>query len=414
MSQPDRPQMSRRRLLASGGAAGALGLAGAGGFLAGRRPGQAPGSDTHPATAGDTGGLVPFYGAHQAGVQTAQQHNAAFAAFTLSKPTDREAAGRMMRLVTDDAARLTQARPALNDQEPELADRPARLSITFGFGGSFFDKLQLAKTRPAGLVELPAYDIDRLDPQFGGGDLLVQVCADDQLVLSHALRQVTKTLRAFAKPAWTQLGFVDGSAIGAGRRPRNLMGQIDGTENPVADSADFSNVVFSSGSPPWFAGGTTLVLRRIAMILNTWDELDRPAKELAVGRRLSDGAPLTGKQEFDRLDLSARDNSGLPVIPPFAHTARAHPRNGIDRFLRRPYNYLLPTPSRIPDSKEASDSGLLFAAYQADIRTQYLPVQARLAEQDLLNTWTVPIGSATFALPPGCAPGGFIGEGILT
>ena len=31
----------------------------------------------------------------------------------------------------------------------------------------------------------------------------------------------------------------------------------------------------------------------------------------------------------------------------------------------------------------------------------------------MLNTWTVPIGSAVFAIPPGCEEGGFIGDGLF-
>ncbi|SNQ49443.1 hypothetical protein FRACA_3300004 [Frankia canadensis] len=36
-----------------------------------------------------------------------------------------------------------------------------------------------------------------------------------------------------------------------------------------------------------------------------------------------------------------------------------------------------------------------------------------LAELDLLNEWVTPIGSAVFAIPPGCAAGGFVGETLL-
>ena len=32
----------------------------------------------------------------------------------------------------------------------------------------------------------------------------------------------------------------------------------------------------------------------------------------------------------------------------------------------------------------------------------------------MLNTWTVPIGSAVFAIPPGCESGGFIGDVLFT
>ena len=58
-------------------------------------------------------------------------------------------------------------------------------------------------------------------------------------------------------------------------------------------------------------------------------------------------------------------------------------------------------------------SGLIFAAFQADVDAQFVPMQQRLAELDLLNEWTIPIGSAVFAVPPGCAEGGFVGETLL-
>ena len=56
------------------------------------------------------------------------------------------------------------------------------------------------------------------------------------------------------------------------------------------------------------------------------------------------------------------------------------------------------------------EHGLIFASYQADLAAQFLPIQARLAEFDLLNFWTTPIGSAVFAIPPGCAEGGTLGD----
>ena len=54
----------------------------------------------------------------------------------------------MMRLLTDDARRLTSGNGALADTEPHLAEFPARLTITFGFGPGLFDKAGLEKQRP--------------------------------------------------------------------------------------------------------------------------------------------------------------------------------------------------------------------------------------------------------------------------
>jgi dye decolorizing peroxidase len=78
-------------------------------------------------------------------------------------------------------------------------------------------------------------------------------------------------------------------------------------------------------------------------------------------------------------------------------------------MLRRGYSYDDPPTA----DGEISDSGLIFISFQADIGRQFLPVQKRLAELDLLNTWTTPIGSAVFAIPPGVEQGDWIGSTLL-
>ena len=158
---------------------------------------------------------------------------------------------------------------------------------------------------------------------------------------------------------------------------------------------------------PWLAGGTQMVLRRIRMELDTWDELDRSSKELAIGRRLDNGAPLTGQHETDPVDVTAMRN-GIRVIPPNSHVALAHPQQPGERFLRRPYNYDDP-----PTAGETSDSGLIFVTFQRDIDRQFVPVQRRLAEFDAMNRWITPIGSAVYVIPPGVQPGRYLGIQLL-
>lgn len=41
-------------------------------------------------------------------------------------------------------------------------------------------------------------------------------------------------------------------------------------------------------------------------------------------------------------------------------------------------------------------------------------MQARLAELDLLNQWTTPIGSAVFAVPRGIREGEFLAQDLFT
>jgi dye decolorizing peroxidase len=359
-------------------------------------------------TSSSSSDKVPFYGVHQAGIETPLQAYVTYLGWNLKPGSARVDAQRMMTLLTDDASRLTQGEPALPDNDPYLATNPARLTVTFGFGPGFFSKLGLSAQQPVGFAELPSFSIDQLRPEFSGGDLLIQIGSDDPLTLSHAVRQLTRTARSFAEIIWSQNGFTQDPAVAlSGQTGRNLFGQVDGTINPRS-TEEYAAQVWSSGQPAWFAGGSQMVLRRIEMNLDTWDQLDEGGKELAVGRKLSNGAPLTGAQEFDPPDLSATTEAGLPVIASFAHMRRAMPTNPEEKFLRRPVNY-----DEGLHADGRSNVGQLFAAYMANIEKQYIPVQQRLADLDLMNTWTTPIGSAVFALPPGCQPGGYIGEGLL-
>jgi dye decolorizing peroxidase len=397
--------LSRRGFLVSAGAVTGVAAVGVGtGYSYARE--QA----AQKAASGELGKqTVPFYGKHQAGIETPPQAYGTFLGWNLKPGTDRDSAIRMMSLLTDDAARLTQGKPALPDNDPYLALNPARLTATFGFGPGFFSKLGLESMLPVGFTELPAFSIDRLQPEYSGGDLVIQIGSDDPLTLSHAVRQLTRTARSFATIEWSQSGFTSTPGVKPdGQTGRNLFGQVDGTVNPRTRE-EFDAQVWAGGSPSWFDGGTSLVLRRVAMNLDTWDKLDEGSKELSVGRKLSNGAPLTGANEFDAPDLAAKSENGLPIIPSFAHLRRARTDDLTQRFLRRPLNY-----DEGINADGSPNVGLLFAAYMANVSHQFVPVQQRLADLDLLNTWTTPIGSAVFALPPGTQPGGFIGEGLLS
>ncbi|MGX6601015.1 Dyp-type peroxidase [Micromonosporaceae bacterium Da 78-11] len=387
--------LDRRGLLTGGALAGVGAAAGAGAMAANREPtGGRPGGDVGS-------GTVAFHGPRQAGVVTDPPAHAAFVALTLPAGTDRRALGRMMRLLSDDAARLTQGRPALGDTDAALAVLPARLTVTFGFGPGLYRAAGAADRRPASVADLPAFRTDRLEPRWSGGDLLLQICADDPLTVAHAQRMLIKDARPFAAVRWVQTGFRRSPGVQAPAcTQRNVLGQLDGTANPrdaVLDAAVWAP-----------DDSSTLVVRRIRAEIEKWDLLSIADKENAVGRRMDTGAPFTGVDEHDEPDFTALDPDGLPVMPDYAHVTRAHVSDPTLKILRRPYNY-----DGAPNAAGQPDSGLIFAAYQADIARQYLPIQQRLAEKDLLNEWITPIGSAVFAIAPGCAEGGWIGEQVL-
>ena len=91
-----------------------------------------------------------------------------------------------------------------------------------------------------------------------------------------------------------------------------------------------------------------------------------------------------------------------------------------ERILRRGYNYdeSVFNASGFSEHRQISggisDAGLIFVAYQADPVAQFVPIQKRLEQLDMLNTWTVPVGSAVFAIPAGVREeGGYIGESLF-
>ncbi len=394
----DSRAISRRGLFGVAGlaAAGATALAAAAPAAASAADGPADGSLGRE--------TVPFHGRHQAGVTAADQAHETLVALDLREGVDRDALRRMMRLLSDDAARLAAGRAALADIEPELADAPSRLAFGFGFGPGLV--AAAGGVAPEWLAPLPAFGIDRLDPAICGGDLLLQVAGDDPLVIAHATRMLLKDAVRFATVRWRQRGYRRArGTVPDGTTMRNLFGQIDGTAGPHPGDADFDEAVWIADG--WLAGGTSTVVRRIAMDLDDWDLLGRADREHAVGRRLDTGAPVTGAEEHDEPDLAAVDALGFPAIKPWAHIRRAR-GEGAERIARRSFSY-----DDGPLAPEDTGVGLVFIAHQADPLRQFVPIQRRLDELDLLNRWTIPVGSAVFAMPPGCDRGGYIGETLL-
>ena len=411
--QPPIPRGVRRRDVLVGGGGAALGvLATWAGLRADGTPtdeGAAASDTSGPATAADYRGNLtePWQGEHQAGIVTAPQGFLTLTAYDLADHVDSLRLERLLRIWTDGISRLAAGRPGLTDTEPELAAHPARLTVTVGLGPGAFERTGLEARRPAWLAQLPPYSIDALEDAWSGGDLAVQVCGEDPSTVAHAARYLAKEAADLATVRWAQHGFRNA----AGQVPeamtfRNQFGQLDGSSNLQGEEGEHVWIT-DPDAPAWLRGGTTMVVRRIHMNLDKWDELDRPGREVIVGRRLGDGAPLTGGDEFTAPDLEAVNELGFPAIDAAAHIRRARTDDPTQRILRRPYSYEA-APSVIP-----SDTGQIFIAFQADLEHQFLPVQARLAELDLLNQWTTPIGSAVFAVPRGVREGEFLAQDLF-
>jgi deferrochelatase/peroxidase EfeB len=290
-----------------------------------------------------------------------------------------------------------------------------RLTVTFGFGPTLFekdgeDRFGFASRRPAALEEIPDLPGDNLDIDLSGGDLCVQACADDPQVAFHAVRNLARIGRGAAVIRWSQLGFGRTSNTSSAQKtPRNLMGFKDGTNNIRAEDEEaMDRYVWVSEGHDWMHGGTYLVARRIRMLIEIWDRSPLLEQEQTIGRHRASGAPLGQEDEFDPVDLKAKGPDGLPLIPVDSHVRLAR-KDPDERILRRGYSFTDGMDSRTSQL----DAGLFFIAFQRDPRKQFVPLQSRLGQNDRLTEYIQHTGSAVFACPPGIRRGGYVGEPLL-
>lgn len=386
--------VSRRGLFGYTGAALASGAL-AGGFAARKFE-----DDPLPAS---SAAVSPF-GAHQPGVSRTLPRAVSLLAFTWQGPRTKSRLEALLKQWSTDITALTQGEPAGGDTAPALA-LASGLTLTLGLGAALFtDELQ--SLRPDGVADVPAMRHDQLQRRWSGGDLLVHVAADDATTVAHAVRQLTRSAADMAAPLWEQQGFwnavkPDGSAFTG----RNLFGQLDGSGNPQPDSELFDKTVWITDGP--WSGGTTLVVRRIRMDLDSYEALNPTRQSDVIGRDVASGGPLSGGKESADVDLGARGDDHALLIAGDAHVRRAHPSVNADRrIFRAGANYSIP-------GVNGTENGLIFHSYQRDVAEQFTPIQQNLDEIDALNRFTTAIGSAVFAILPGFREGGWLGESVL-
>ena len=230
--EPQRSGLSRRKLFgAAGVTAAVVGAAGAG-ALAGRA--SAASTPNHLDTA------VPFRGEHQAGIITEAQDRMHFATFDVTT-NSRDDVIKMLADWTEMAERMTQGKEAFpngstgqnpysppSDTGEALGLPPSQLTLTIGFGPSFFlkdgvDRFGIADKKPAELVDLPKFPNEKIDPARSGGDIVVQACANDPQVAVHAIRNLARIGFGTVAVRYSQLGFGRTSSTTRNQStPRNL------------------------------------------------------------------------------------------------------------------------------------------------------------------------------------------------
>ena len=428
MSANTTPDLSRRRFLASGAAAGATAVIGTvgGGVLA------STGILGRPATVSATGApasgvpvIIPFEGIHQAGIDRpgVAQPNAVLAAFDVVA-TDSDDLRLLFAELTRRIRDLTAGTPpppidaAYPPPEsgvlgPSIG--PASLTITVAVGASLFDeRYGLTDRKPIKLRAMPHFRGDVIDASRAHGDLLVQVCAVDEMACLHALRYLMVGTRAQIALRWMEHGFQRPDVVPAEGKTttRNLLGFKDGTANPPVSGDDFSNSGVGDRRGRGAGMGGRRQLHGRAADPHVRGALDRAPlaeQETIIGRTKRTGAPLDGQREEDTPDFAADPEGTMTAVD--AHIRLANPRTPeteSNRIFRRGYSF-----SRGFDDAGLLDQGLAFVCFQHDIDAGFVTIQDRLDNEPLLEYIQPQGGGFFFALPGVVEPDGILGGGLL-
>ncbi|MEW2621544.1 Dyp-type peroxidase [Streptomyces sp. NPDC048106] len=373
---------SRRAFLDVTGAMVAAGL------TAGCTSDAAPSGSSSSATAAPLRGpaatptpaAVPALGRHQAGV-------------TLPQP----AQGNLLALVADLGAAVAVG-PLLAElgetirgltagTDPRLLGLPpGDLTVTVGVGPRL---VRAAGASLPGATDLPRFSRERIAPRARGGDLLVQICAGDALLVPVVAAALLDQAGDRIRERWRQSGRRGANVpVGEGlAAPRNVLGFIDGIVGPHT-AAEQRRDLWLSG-PPEVAGGTLAVVRRMELDLPRFAALSVAEQEAVFGRRRASGVPLSGGTAASGPELGAKTPDGRYLVPVDAHVRRAHATMvGVGLMLRRSYSTDEPAP------------GLLFVSFQNDLRT-FTATLTHMDASDALLGFTTTTASATFLILPG-------------
>lgn len=418
----DVAEPSRRRLLKGVGAlGGALALAGGCPVAHAAKPQSAPGT-LSPDARMET---QPFPGLHQAGILTPQQASMMLVAFDVLA-SDKSELERLFRLLTQRITFLTTGGPAPETPNPRLPPMdsgilgsyiaPDNLTMTVSLGASLFDdRFGLAAQKPKSLQKMVRFPNDSLDAALCHGDLLIQICANTQDTVIHALRDLIKHTPDLLSVRWKREGFIsDHAARSKGKEtPVNLLGFKDGTANPNSQDGPLMDrvvwVTADQGEPAWAVGGSYQAVRIIQFRVEFWDRTPLKEQQTIFGRDKQSGAPLGMKNEHDVPDY-ASDPEGN-VIALDSHIRLANPRTQETEqnlMMRRGYSYSL----GVTNSGQL-DMGLLFVCFQHDLEKGFLTVQKRL-NGEALEEYVKPIGGGYFFALPGVQDkNGWLAKGLL-
>jgi porphyrinogen peroxidase len=157
----------------------------------------------------------------------------------------------------------------------------AQLGCVVGIGSDAWDRLYPGLPRPAGLHRLPAFEGPVHSAPSTPGDILFHIRAQRMDLCFELAQRLTERLGESATVIDEVHGFRSFDE-------RDLLGFVDGTENPEGGGA-LEAVTVTAEQDPQFAGASYVVVQKYLHDLAAWDAIGTEAQERVIGRtKLSD------------------------------------------------------------------------------------------------------------------------------
>jgi deferrochelatase/peroxidase EfeB len=289
------------------------------------------------------------------------------------------------------------------------------LTITLGLSASGVQKLALPEP-PADLRTIPWGDLVDAPLSDVGGDLVLQICADNLYICEHVVRRVEEELgdkfslnsafigsqRYNSRPGRTArregralIGFLDGTSNLNPRKsnddaklvfvdpnevpnyPQNPPAGELPTPSPYQQQPTDPKPLFPelhpvpTAEPAWTKNGSYMTVRVSTFDTRDWDKLTQDDQEKTIGRFKVHGASLDltdsdGDLDKDPVFATDKTNTAVSIA---AHIRKANPRgnDGEDakrRIFRRGYPLIGPGVGEL-------QRGLIFVAFGRSITTQF-------------------------------------------
>ncbi|MER6999033.1 Dyp-type peroxidase [Streptomyces sp. NPDC000410] len=266
------------------------------------------------------------------------------------------------------------------------AARSAGASAAPAVGAALFVRPEL---RPRGLVTMPRFPGDLLDPARSHGEVLLHIAADRQATVKTAVDRLLASAPEW-RVRWRADGFRSDNREEGGRGlARNPFHFTEGFGNPGTERETADRVLVRADQiePAWAVGGSYQVVRIIRLATELWDTDPVEEQERIIGRR-REGGWLDGTPDGEQPNLAADPDGNLTPLDSHVRLAAPDRRNP-PPIVRRSYSY----------DRGNGDTGLIFSCFQRDLAKGFESVQKRL-EGETMAKYLLTVGGGYFFVPP--------------